>query len=161
MMKICASLLALAVLGTIVPRAPETPKSIVASYDTLADAILAAKKTETNLVKAILEHHMTAAEAAVKAGDADSCAAHMALFANEGDNAVGGIRKRLIEGGHHHNAEGEAKGIFEAGFVIVTKDAKAKAMAASSAMRQAKSDDDRKSAFAAFKSVADELLKGK
>lgn len=160
MMKICASLLALAVIGTIVPRAPETPKGIVASYDTLADTILAAKKTESNLVRAILEHHLSAAEAAAKAADIDGCAAHMALFANEGDNAVGGIRKRLIEGGHHHNSDGEAKGIYDAGFVVVTKDAKAKAMAASAAMRQAKSEDERSKAFATFKAVADELLKG-
>jgi hypothetical protein len=161
MMKICASLLALAILGTIVPRAPETPKGIVASYDTLADTILAAKKTETNLVRAILEHHLSAAEAAQKAGDSDGSSAHMALFANEGDHAVGGIRKRLIEGGHHHNSDGEAKGVYEAGFVLVTKDAKGKVMAASAAMRQAKSDDERAKAFAAFKATADELLKGK
>ncbi len=41
----------------------------------------------------------------------------MALFANEGDNAIAGIRKRLVEGGHHHNAAGEEQGIFEEGYV--------------------------------------------
>ncbi len=34
------------------------------------------------------------------------------------------IRKRLLDGGHHHNAAGEAQGIFDEGFVIVTKEAK-------------------------------------
>ncbi len=27
----------------------------------------------------------------------------------------------MLEGGHHHNAQGEAQGIYDEGFVIVTK----------------------------------------
>ena len=42
----------------------------------------------------------------------------------EGDNAVAGVRKRLLQGGHHANAEGERQGIFEDGYVVVTKAAK-------------------------------------
>src|SRR6186713_3077729 len=112
----------------------ETKKTLVATYDSIADSILAANKSEHNVVVAILTSHHHAAEMQFKAGKFEECAAEMALFANEGDNAVGGIRKRLVEGGHHHNAEGEEKGIFDTGFVIVTKAAKQKLRDASAAL---------------------------
>jgi hypothetical protein len=137
----------------------ETKKSLVAAYDSLADTILGAKKTEHNLVLAILETHHGHAMRAFKDGKFDDAAAEMALFANEGDNAIGGVRKRLLEGGHHHNAEGEEKGIYEPGFVIVTKDAKQKALAASMALSSAKADADRKAAWDAFDAVAMPLCK--
>ena len=97
----------------------------------------------------------------MKDGKFDDAVAEIAMFANEGDNAVGGIRKRLVEGGHHHNAEGEAKGVYEAGFVVVTKEAKQKILAASAALRDAKADADRKAAWDTFHSVAGPLLEGK
>jgi hypothetical protein len=139
----------------------ETRKSLVASYETLADTILGAKKTEHNLVTAILETHLNSARRQFADKKFEDSAAEMALFANEGDNAVGGIRKRLVEGGHHHNAEGEAKGTFEPGFVIVPKAAKKKAMDASAALLAAKDDKDRKAAWDAFEGVAGPLLEGK
>jgi hypothetical protein len=139
----------------------ETSKSLVATYDSLADTILGAKKSERNLVMAILGSHHAHAQRAMKDGKFDDAVAEIAMFANEGDNAVGGIRKRLVEGGHHHNAEGEAKGVYEAGFVIVTKEAKQKIMAASAALRDAKTDGDRKAAWDSFQSVAGPLLEGK
>lgn len=139
----------------------ETRKSLVASYDSLADTILGAKKTEHNLVMAILETHANAARRQWGDKKYEECAAEMALFANEGDNAIGGIRKRLVEGGHHHNAEGEAKGTYEPGFVIVTKNAKKKAMDASSMLLGAKDEKDRKAAWEAFDSVATPILEGK
>ena len=37
---------------------------------------------------------------------------------------MAGIRKRLVEGGHHHNAAGERQGAYDEGFVIVTRAAK-------------------------------------
>lgn len=140
----------------------ETRKSLVASYDTLADTILGAKKTEHNLVMAILETHYNAANRAFQDKKFDEAAAEMALFANEGDNAVGGIRKRLVEGGHHHNAEGESKGVYDEGFVIVTKAAKKKALAASAALQAAKDEGGgRKAAWADFDAAATPLLTGK
>src|SRR5262245_35872232 len=137
----------------------ETQKSLVAAYDTLADTILGAKKTGHHLVLAILHSHHGLAKQAMKDGKFGDAAAEMALFANEGDNAVGGIRKRLLEGGHHHNAEGEGKGVYEPGFVIVTKEAKQKAMAASMALQNAKDEAGRKSAWDAFDAVAMPLCK--
>jgi len=139
----------------------ETKKQLVATYDSLADTILGAKKSERNLVLAILSSHHAAAKSAMKDGKFDDAAAEMALFANEGDNAVGGIRKRLVEGGHHHNAEGEEKGVYEAGFVVVTKAAKKKALEASAALQAAKADGDRKAAWDSFESAAGPLLEGK
>jgi len=137
----------------------ETPKDLTATYDTLADVILGAKRSEKNLVRAILEQHRSAGAAAVAAGDSGRAAAEMALFANEGDNAVGGIRKRLLEGGHHHNAEGEAKGIYDEGFVVVTKAAKKECLGASMEMQKASDDAGRKAAWAKFDAAAASVLK--
>jgi len=140
--------------------AQETPRPEVDTYNSIADAILATKNAETGIVKTILDGHLHAAMAAAKTGDHEAAAAHMALFANEGDNAVGGIRKRLLEGGHHHNAEGEAKGIYEAGYVVVTIEAKKKCLAASAAYLKATTDADRKKALEEFGAVATALLGG-
>lgn len=136
----------------------ETRPSLTETYRALAQTILGAKKTESGLVKVMLEYHAGAARRAAMEGKHEEAAAHMALFANEGDNAIGGVRKTLLEGGHHHNAEGEAKGIYEPGYVIVTKTAKAKALAASAAMQSAADDAARKAAWADFDAVAKELI---
>jgi hypothetical protein len=124
--------------------APTTPEDLVATYNSLADGILALNKTETNVCNAILTHAFKRAEdetnkamAKVKAGqpakeEIEAAAAYIGMLANEGDTAVAGIRKRLVEGGHNHNAAGEAQGIFATGFVVVTKEA-TKAFLASAA----------------------------
>jgi hypothetical protein len=115
-----------------------TPSEMVATYNTLADAILAVEKTEENLVRSILgaayAHSRIQAERArqaIKGGDAkavqaalENLAAAVAQLATEGDSAVGAVRKRLLEGGHHHNVEGEAKGVYDEGYVVVTRAAK-------------------------------------
>jgi hypothetical protein len=124
--------------GIAQSRTPATPPEMVATYDALADSILAGIKTERKLVLAILNAtyahakvEARHAQAALKAGDAaaaktaiENLAAAVGQIGTEGDNAVAGIRKRLLEGGHHANSEGEAQGIFDEGFVIVNKAAK-------------------------------------
>jgi hypothetical protein len=124
---------------------PATPAEMVATYNTLADGLLALKNTESNLVKAILaaakahgEVQLARATRAISASDAagakaaiEALAADVAQLATEGDNSVGAVRKRLIEGGQHHNAAGEAQGIYEEGYVIVTRAAKAKLLESS------------------------------
>jgi hypothetical protein len=125
-----------------------TPASLVASYDSLADAILAVKTTEANLVRSILSTGYAHAQAGVeraRAADADrvrteleTLAALVAQLGAEGDNAVAAVRKRLIEGGHHHHADGEAKGIYDTGYVIVTKAAKQQLLDASKSLATAK-----------------------
>lgn len=115
-----------------------TPVEMVATYGALADAILAADKAEEHLVRSILgaahahaRIQMERARQAITGGDAkaaqpalENLAAAVAQLATEGDGAVGAVRKRLLEGGHHHNAAGEAKGIYDEGYVVVTRAAK-------------------------------------
>ena len=137
----------------------ETPRSTVATYDSLADAILALKRTEESFIRSLLEGYRHSAEDSMKAGDYRRAAATIAIFANEGDNAIGGVRKRLIEGGHHHHSDGEAQGVYDPGFVIVTRKAKQQALAASAALMAAKTDEARSQAWQEFLSVADSLLK--
>jgi hypothetical protein len=156
--------------------APATPPELVATYQSLADGILAVKHTEEALCKSILaaghahaHAELVRAEAAIKAGDAkaaqtavEDLAATVGQLATEGDNAVAGVRKRLLEGGHHHNSAGEAQGIFDEGFVIVTRAAKGKLLASSRAIGQMASAPKADALEAEWKRVAavvDELLK--
>lgn len=154
-LKIWTLAAAVAAFGFALPQ--QTPKTMATAYGSLADTILAVKKTEADFVRSILAGHFRAAREANQKGDAERAAAEMALFANEGDNAIGGVRKRLLEGGHHHNADGEAKGLYEPGFVIVTRKAKEESLAASAAMRQAKTEADRKAAWDKFAGIAGPL----
>jgi hypothetical protein len=149
----------LALTGLAAPAdAQATPPHLVAAYESLATVILGARQAEANLVRALLDGHRRAAEGKFASGDFEGAAAEMALFANEGDNAVGGVRKRLIDGGHHHNAAGEAKGIYEAGYVIVTRTGKQAALQASANLRKASDDAERQAAWSEFATVADGLL---
>jgi hypothetical protein len=115
-----------------------TPAEMVAAYDALADTILGASKTERKLVLSILaathghaQAELGRARQALKAGDiaaakaaVENVAAAVAQVGTEGDNAVAGVRKRLLEGGHHANSGGEAQGVYDPGYVVVTKAAK-------------------------------------
>jgi hypothetical protein len=126
------------VAGIAVPAADDTatPRQLVETYDSLADAILATKKTEWNLVHSILATTYAHAEGVARkaigkleggqnaANEIEALAALVAQIGNEGDAQVAAIRKRLVEGGHHHQAAGEKQGIYDPGFVIVTRDAK-------------------------------------
>ncbi len=129
---------------------PSTPHEMVATYDALADVILAVKHTEASLVRSILgatyahaQVELGRARHALKGGDApaaqaavENLAADVAFLGTEGDNAVAAIRKRLLDGGHHHNAAGEAQGIYDDGFVVVTKKAKQALLDSSRAIGQ-------------------------
>jgi len=138
--------------------AQETPASIAAAYDAMADTILSLRQTELTFVASLLDGHRHAAKARMKAEDWEGAAAEIALFANEGDNSIGGVRKRLLEGGHHFNAEGEDQGIFEPGYVIVTREAKEKLLGLASSMRQAGTDEERKAVWKEFAALSEELL---
>jgi hypothetical protein len=118
------------------PDTTATPEQLVATYRSLADTILGAKKTEWNLVSSILAttyHHAEATVAQARSEiqakknakpDLEKLAALVSQLGNEGDAAVGAVRKKLVEGGHHHHAAEEQQGIYDEGFVIVTKAAK-------------------------------------
>lgn len=150
-----ATLITLAVAPAI---AQETPARMVGAYESLADTILAIRGAEADLVRAILDGHRHAAQTLMKNGDHQGAAAQMAIFANEGDNRVGGVRKRLLEGGHHFNAAGEKAEIFEAGYVIVDRESKKTLLDTSAALRRAGDDAARKQAFASFEAIAEKLL---
>ena len=127
---------------------PATPAEMVSTYDALADVILGANKTENKLVRSILaatyghaQSELARARQALRANDAgaartalDNLAAAVGQIGTEGDNAVAGVRKRLLEGGHHYNAAGEAQGTFDQGYVVVTKAAKQEFLASSRAI---------------------------
>ena len=129
---------------------PTTPVEIVATYESLADGILALKKTEKDICRAILagglahgQVELDRARKALAAGDAkaaqsatESLAAIAGQLATEGDTAVGAVRKKLLDGGHHHNSAGEAQGLFDQGYVIVTRAAKGKLLESSRALGQ-------------------------
>jgi hypothetical protein len=136
----------------------ETPPSMVKTYDALADTILALKQTEADFVRALLAYHFEAGHMHHALGHHDQAATEMALFANEGDNAVAGVRKRLLDSGHHHHADAEAEGIYEPGYVVVTREAKATMLAAAAAMRQAQDDAAAKAAWHQFMEVAGALI---
>ena len=140
--------------------AQQTPPAMVKTYDTLADIILSMHTLEADFVRAVLEGHRHAASVLFESGDFNGTAAQMALFANEGDNAMGGVRKRLLQGGHHHHhADAAAEGVYEPGYVIVTRDAKKKILAASLALARAKTDAERKQAWKSFDGIAGGLMK--
>jgi hypothetical protein len=158
-----STVLAAFLLATLAPLAPpvaaqETPPSVVASYEALADTILAVRRAEGALVRSLLDGHRHAAEALEAQGDWSGVAAQVALFGNEGDNAIGGVRKRLREGGHFYNASGEAQGLYEEGYVVVTKEAKKRILDLARAIRTASGDADREKAWGEFVKIADGLL---
>lgn len=150
----------------------ETPRAVVATYESLADAILAVKATEANLVRSMLEGGHAHAKSLLgqarydlDAGKKDEAKEHIEALAAvvaqlgaEGDNAIAGVRKRLLEGGHHYNAEGEEQGVFEPGYVIVTREAKEKLLGVATAMRQATTDEARQKAWSDFEAASSKLL---
>ena len=158
-MRLSFVLLMVGVMALAIPvAAQETPPEVVASYDALADTILAVKRAEAAFVRSILAGHLHAAAVRMARGDHELAAAEMALFGNEGDNGIGGVRKKLLEGGHHHNAAGEGQGIFEPGYVIVTKVAKTQCLELASKLRQAETATQRQAIFEEFQGVAKGLL---
>lgn len=130
--------------------APSTPAELVATYSSVADAILATNHAEENIVRSILAStyghagaQLGKAQRAIASKDAgaaktaiENVATAVSQLATEGDSAVGAVRKKLLEGGHHHNAAGEAKGEFEEGYVIVSRAAKQSFVASSRAIAQ-------------------------
>lgn len=138
-----ANVLTLGALGAAYPgfvqrgdARTSTPAELVATYESVADVILGAKAAEHNLVLSIVAGTYRHAEALyrdakrqVDAGkdaktDLESLAALVSQLGNEGDARVAAVRKRLLEGGHHHNSAGEQQGVYDEGFVIVTRAAR-------------------------------------
>jgi hypothetical protein len=129
---------------------PSTPPELTATYGSIADVLLAAKKAESGVVRSILgttyahaRGEVEKAKRALKAGDAqgaraaaEAAAALVGQIATEGDAGVAAVRKNLLEGGHHHHATLESRGIYDEGYVVVTKQAKAVLLEAAKALGQ-------------------------
>jgi hypothetical protein len=140
---------------------------MVATYDALADTILGANKAEKKLVGSILaatyghaQANLASARQALKSGDAaaaraavENLATAVGQIGTEGDNAVAGVRKRLLEGGHHHNAAGEAQGLYDEGYVIVTRAAKRSFLDSSKALAMLARDPKAEALEAEWKKV--------
>src|SRR5204863_1242881 len=97
-------------------------------------AILAATYGRAQAERARARQALVAGDAAAARTAIENLAAAVGQIGTEGDNAVAGVRKRLLEGGHHHNAAGEAQGIYDEGYVVVTKTAKQAFLASSKAI---------------------------
>jgi hypothetical protein len=148
-----------------------TPAQLVETYDAVANTILAAKQAEWNLVHTILamtyrhaEGAMAAARAKLEAGqnaqaEIERLATLVSHLGNEGDAAVGAIRKRLVEGGHHHHASGEQEGLYDEGFVIVTKPVKRALLASAQKIGKMARSADAASLEAEWKLVQAEFRK--
>jgi len=115
---------------------PSTSPELVATYSELATAILAVKKAETGIVRAIcaetydmarehllLASKMAGTDAAGAAAHLERAAAAVGMLATEGDKAVAAVRNRLLEGGHHHHATPEIALKYPPGFVLIQKTA--------------------------------------
>jgi len=160
-------LLSLIAGGAVNAQQPATtPTELVSAYEQLADTILAAKKTEWHMVQSILATTFNHAQGTVAvaqrrlgagkdvSADLEKLADLVSQLGNEGDAAVAAIRKRLLEGGHHHNAKGEEQGIYDEGFVIVTKKAKKVFLDAAGSIAKMASSPDEGKLEAEWKKVA-------
>lgn len=151
--RIVVTMLVLAMTAGVAV-AQETPKALVSAYSALADAIIAIDKAEEGFVRSLLDGHRHGAKAHFMGERFEMAAAEAILFANEGDNAIAGIRKRLLDEGHHHHSDDSGpESTYEPGFVIVTRVAKARILALAPAIR---SGDE--TAFGEFLTLAGELL---
>jgi hypothetical protein len=93
-------------------------RAAAATYENLANAIIAIEKTEDELVKTILMGYHAAAQRHLRMGMRDeanrkahfeAAAAEISNIANEGDAAIRAIRQRLAQAGHTHNTDVETK----------------------------------------------------
>jgi len=162
--------LALGAVPTSAQMQAATPPDLTSAYSSLADVIIGAKGTERHLVLAILDVTYRHAEVLVKqtrtaieAGEEahsqlETLAALVAQLGNEGDATVAGIRKRLLEGGHHHNAAGEQQGIYEEGFVVVTRVAKKAFLACATEIGRLSAAPDADALDAQWKKVQTQYL---
>jgi len=89
------------------------------TYEQLATAIIAIRKTEDGLVKGIILHAQGSAAAALAQAASsngapqkkalETAATEITNAANEGDKSVLAVRQRLSKAGHTHHTDAETK----------------------------------------------------
>jgi len=96
---------------------PASDPGLVSKYDALASEILETRRREVAVVRSIIEatyrdatsalgqvrETLRSPDAAAARPAVEKLATLVAYIATEGDASVAGVRKRLIEGGHHFN----------------------------------------------------------
>jgi hypothetical protein len=120
-MKTSAALLVAAcVLGAPAPGTQMASRDgMAATYESLANAIIAIRETEDNLVRDILtmaadaavEHLEMAAstEGTDRKKHIEMAAKEITNVAMEGDKRIQAIRQRLLKAGHHHHTDAETE----------------------------------------------------
>ena len=136
-LAIAAALISLVVTAHAAPGADPKPADLASVYGTIADSILAAKASETAIVRAILASERDAAMAALDRAasasgtpsDLAAAAARIGDLATEGGAAIEPIRTRLLQGGHHHHADDTGPdATYDEGYVVLTKKLKQEAL---------------------------------
>lgn len=136
---------------------------LVGIYESLADSILANKRSEENVVRAIVELQRGLALAALDRAAADpgalrAAADHIATFATEGGAAVEPVRNRLLAGGHHHHADDSGSdAAYDSGYVVLDKGEKKRALDLSKRCARLAASGGTPDA-AAVTSIRDELM---
>ena len=112
-------LIAATLFAADAPKAKGEKDPAAETYEQLATAIIAIRKTEDGLVKGVILHaHGSAAaalsQAASSNGDArkqalEAAATEITSAANEGDKSIQAIRQRLSKAGHTHHTDAETK----------------------------------------------------
>jgi hypothetical protein len=97
---------------------PNRSDAGAATYEQLATAIIAIRKTEDSLVSEILNNyrqladdHLRAAQSEAKdrIGHLEAAAEEVTNIANEGNKSVQAVRQRLSKAGHSHHSDADTK----------------------------------------------------
>jgi predicted nucleic acid-binding Zn-ribbon protein len=101
-----------------VAKQPNRSDAGAATYEQLATAIIAIRKTEDTLVSEILNNyrqladdHLRAAQddAKDRVGHLEAAADEVTNIANEGNKSIQAIRQRLKQAGHSHHSDADTK----------------------------------------------------
>lgn len=105
--------------GGVAARAAMGVDPSAETYENLAEAIIALRKTEIGLIKGVLMHAEASAQMALtratKAPEAEKrqvlevAAMQITNIANEGDKAIQAVRQRLTKAGHMHHSDAETQ----------------------------------------------------
>jgi hypothetical protein len=110
-----------AVVSTSQPAAAKEPNRSnagAATYEQLANSIIALRKTEDTLVSEILNNyrmladdHLRAAQMDAKdrVGHLEAAADEVTNIANEGNKSIQAVRQRLKQAGHSHHSDADTK----------------------------------------------------